>query len=113
MSKQKKGYRGSHRRAPAARKQQRWWLWLTLGGLLLAGVLFLISQANKGGQTSAASDFTPEVKGSPHVAVNQDKIDYGDVKLGNTINTVIDVHNTGDQTLLVQQNPQVEVVEGC
>ena len=112
MSKHKKGYKGSQRRA-AARKQSMLWLWATLGGLLLVFVLFLISQLNKNGQASAASDFTPEVKGSPHVAVNQDKIDYGDVKLGNTINTVIDVRNTGDQPLSIQGNPQVEVVEGC
>ena len=111
MSKHKKGYKGSQRRA-AARKQPMW-LWATVGGLLLVFVLFLISQVNKGSQTSAASDFTPEVKGNPHVAVDQEKIDYGDVKLGNTINTVMDVRNTGDQTLLIQQNPQVEAVEGC
>ncbi len=113
MSKHKKGYKGSQRRAPVARKQSTWWLWVTLGGLLLVFVLFLIAQLNKGNQVSEASSFTPEVTGRPQVAVSQEKIDYGDVKLGNTIDTVIDVRNTGDQPLMIQGNPQVEVVEGC
>ncbi len=113
MSKHKKGHKGSQRRAPGARKQSLLWLWATAGGLLLVFVLFLISQLNKGGQTSAASDYTPSVTGRPEVAVSQDKIDYGDVKLGNTINTVVDVRNTGDQDLVIQDRPQVEVVEGC
>ncbi len=113
MGKHKQGYRGHKRRATAPRKQQSLWLWVTLGGLLLAGGLFLISQLNRSGQASAASNFTPAVTGRPHVTVSQDKIDYGDVKLGQTINTVFDVRNTGDQTLVIQGAPQVEVVEGC
>ncbi len=113
MSKYKKGYKGSHRRGPAARKQSRLWLWVTVGGLLLAGGLFLFSQLNKGSQASEASGFTSEVTGRPQVGVSQDRIDYGDVKLGQTINTVIDVRNTGDQPLVLRGAPQVEVVEGC
>ncbi len=114
MSKHKKGYKGSHRQAPAARKQSATWVWVTVGGLMLAVALFLISQVNKGsGQVSEASNFAPAVTGRPQVTVSQDKIDYGDVKLGQTINTVIEVRNSGDQNLVIQGAPQVEVVEGC
>jgi hypothetical protein len=66
-----------------------------------------------GSLASQAASFTPAVTGRPQVAVSQDKFDYGDVKLGQTINTVFDVRNTGDQNLVILGAPQVEVVEGC
>jgi hypothetical protein len=113
MSTHKKGYRGSRRRASAARQQSSLWIWVTLGGLLLAVTLFLIFQVTKDGLASQATGFTPAVIGRPQVAVSQDKVDYGDVKLGQTITTVFDVRNTGDQNLVILGAPQVEVVEGC
>ena len=112
MSKRRKGHQGGGRQV-ATRKKEPLWLWVMLGGLLLAGGLFLISQLNKSSETSQTRNYTPAVMGRPQVAVSQDKIDYGDVKLGQPINTVFDVRNVGDQDLLVQGEPQVEVVEGC
>ncbi len=112
MSRRRKGFHGGGRQV-ATRKKEPLWLWVVLSGLLLAGGLFLISQLNKSSETSQTSNYAPAVTGRPQVAVSQDKIDYGDVKLGQTINTVFNVRNVGDQNLVVQGEPQVEVVEGC
>ncbi len=109
MAQHKKQRKGSAHRASARQKLPRW-LWVVLGGLVLAGGAFLIVFASKNGQ---ASNYKPEVTRSARVSVSQDKIDYGEVKLGRTINTVFDVRNVGDQDLVIQGEPRVELVEGC
>ena len=77
---------------------------------MLAGGAVLIALASRNSQTS---NFKPETTGSARVSVSQDKIDYGDVKLGRTINTVFDVRLVGGQDLVIQGEPRVELVEGC
>ncbi len=109
MAQHKKHRKGSVHSAPARQKQPRW-LWLVLGALVLAGGAFVMVLAGRNGQ---ASSYKPETTGSSRVSVSQDKIDYGDVKLGSTINTVFDVRNVGDQDLVIQGEPRVEIVEGC
>jgi hypothetical protein len=78
------------------------WAIIAAGGLLLAlaGFLF-VRQA------------TPEETGNPQVAVDQQKIDYGYVKFGETRQFKIAVTNTGDGVLRFEKKPYVEVVEGC
>ncbi len=109
MAQHKKHRKGSAPRAPVRQKLPGW-LWVVLGGLLLAGGAFLIALASRSGQ---AASFKPETTGSARVSVSQDQIDYGEVKLGRTINTVFDVRNVGDQDLVIQGEPRVELVEGC
>ena len=77
------------------------WLLVVLGGglLLLAAVLF----ANRSGGGD----------GTPSISVDQQKIDYGYVKFGETRSIAVKVTNTGDGTLHFKEQPYIEVVEGC
>jgi hypothetical protein len=52
-----------------------------LGGLVLLGAVFLAVRAGFGGGEKAQI----EVKGSPRIKVDQEKIDLGNIKLGNTV----------------------------
>ena len=51
--------------------------------------------------------------GTPSIAVDQQKIDYGDVKFGIEKTFAVKVTNTGDGTLRFKEDPYIEVVEGC
>ena len=86
------------------RKQKRKnfpWLLAVLGGglLLLAAVLFARNSGTGGG--------------TPSIAVDQDKINYGYVKFGETRQFAIKVTNSGDGTLRFKEQPYIEVLEGC
>lgn len=75
---------------------------LIIGGfLLLAAVgFFAFSNRNDGG-------------GTPAIAVDQQKIDYGDQKFNTNLTFAIKVTNTGDGTLRFKEKPYIEVLEGC
>ncbi len=75
------------------------WLLLALGSVLLviAGLFF----ANR------------DENGTPSIAVDQQKIDYGDVKFGINKAFAIKVTNTGDGTLRFREEPYIEILEGC
>ena len=77
------------------------WLFVALGGglLLLAAILF----ANRGGDGG----------GTHSLSVDQQKIDYGYVKYGETRSFAVQVTNTGDGTLRFKEQPYIEVLEGC
>lgn len=77
------------------------WLLVVLGGglLLLAAILF----ANRSGSGG----------GTPSISVDQQKIDYGYVKFGETRSIAVKVTNTGDGTLRFKEQPYIEVMEGC
>ena len=77
-------------------------LFMVLGGVLLIVAAFYFS--NKAGGND---------EGTPSIAVDQQKIDYGDVKLGVEKTFAIKVTNTGDGTLRFQEEPYIEVLEGC
>jgi hypothetical protein len=80
------------------------WLLVVLGGglLVLAAVLF----ANRLGSGGNGG-------GTPRMAVDQNKIDYGYVKFGNNKQFTIQVTNEGDGNLRFTERPYVEVLEGC
>jgi hypothetical protein len=75
------------------------WLLLALGSVLLviAGLFF----ANR------------DDNGTPSIVVDQQKIDYGDVKFGINKAFAIKVTNTGDGTLRFREEPYIEILEGC
>lgn len=78
------------------------WLFVLLGGglLLLTSVLFANRSSGDG-------------SGTPNIGVDQQKIDYGDVKFGVNKTFAIKVMNTGDGTLRFKEKPYIEVLEGC
>ena len=87
------------------RKQQQRksfpWLFVAIGGslLLVAAVLF----ANRSGDGG----------GTPSISVEQQKIDYGYVKFGETRPIAVKVKNTGNGILRFKEQPYIEVLEGC
>lgn len=82
-------------------KQRFPWIFLVLGGVFVALAVFLF--ARQGGDGG----------GTPSIAVDQQRIDYGDVKFGVEKAFTIKVTNTGDGTLRFKEDPYVEVLEGC
>lgn len=86
------------------RKQQKQFPWpiIALGGILLLVAAFFF--ARQGGGDSG---------GTPSIAVDQQKVDYGDQHFGTNLTFTIKVTNTGDGTLRFKEDPHIEVVEGC
>jgi hypothetical protein len=78
------------------------WAVLALGGFLLIVAAFFFA-SRSGGNGG----------GTPSIAVDQQKIDYGDVKFGVNKTFAIKVTNTGDGTLRFKEEPYIEIVEGC
>ena len=89
------------------------WLWLAVAGalLLVIGGLSLLWTSPDAGVVTL--DVTPEVSGVPRLAVNQEVIDEGYIKLNNTIRTTFRLRNVGDEPLQILGEPTVELVEGC
>ena len=93
MSKKKNRRQKQRKRFP--------WPLVAIGGvLLIIAAFFLANQSGDGG-------------GTPSIAVDQQKIDYGDVKFGVNKTFAIKVTNTGSGTLRFKEQPYIEVVEGC
>ncbi len=84
-------------------------VWLGIGGLLLvlAGIAFL---ARPGSQ---AATVAPQVAGQAKLAVDQEKIDFGTVPLGKTVQASFKLSNVGDKPLKILGNPTVQVRKGC
>ncbi|HEX9840648.1 MAG TPA: hypothetical protein VGA72_14965 [Anaerolineales bacterium] len=78
------------------------WSLVAIGGVLLLIAAFFF--ANRSGGDGG---------GTPSIAVDQKKIDYGDVKFGVDKTFAIKVTNTGDGTLRFKEEPYIEVLEGC
>jgi len=95
MSKKNKKYKRQ-------KKQNFPWLLLALGGILVAAAVFLF--AKQGGGDGG---------GTPAIAVDQQKIEYGDQHFGTNLNFAIKVTNTGDGNLRFKDQPYIEVLEGC
>lgn len=91
------------------KKQQSPWpiIALAVGGLLLlVGAVFAFKQPSK-------PKATIEVTGAPSLKVDQEQIDLGDKKLGQTVEVSFQLTNVGDQTLRFSAAPYIEVKEGC
>jgi hypothetical protein len=87
-------------RKPNQRKKFPWALTVIGGVLLIVAAFFFARQNGDGG-------------GTPSITVDQQKIDYGDVKFNVEKTFAIKVTNTGDGTLRFKEDPYIEVLEGC
>jgi len=91
------------------RKQKSAWplVVLVVGGFLLVfGAVFAFSQSSR-------PKAPIEVTGSPSLKVDKEKVDLGDVKLGQTVQVSFQITNVGDKPLRFTKEPYVEVKEGC
>jgi hypothetical protein len=81
---------------------------LVLGGALLLGLTAFLFWRG-----STASAVPIEVSGAPRVKADKEKVDLGDVPLGQTVQVSFEIANVGDQPLRFTGEPYVEVAEGC
>ena len=79
------------------------------GGLVLIGLAFLILRGKYTSQPSASI----EVQGAPSLKADRGQVDFGDVKLGQTVEASFKLTNVGDQPLRFNKPPYIEVVQGC
>ncbi len=77
------------------------WALVALGGVLLVIAAFFFARQNS------------DDGGTASIKVDQQKIDYGYVKFGETRSFAIQVTNTGDGTLRFKEKPYIEVLKGC
>jgi cell division septal protein FtsQ len=92
------------------KKQKKTITFLFLGGLLLVTAGSVI------GYSAWKNRSDPElitVSGQPSLTVDQELIDYGDVKFDTPKTFAINLTNVGDETLRINDTPYVEVREGC
>ncbi len=93
------------------KKQKRYTLIAAIaGGLLLvtAGITIGKSILEKRPDQSLIA-----VSGQPSLKVDQELIDYGDVKFNTNKSFAISLTNVGDEPLQISEVPYVEVREGC
>lgn len=82
---------------------------LVIGGgalLLLLGVLAVLGDGT-------GRRVKVEVSGQPRLKVDRERIDLGDIRLGETVEASFVLANVGDQPLSLTQAPYIQVVEGC
>ncbi|MBT3188019.1 MAG: hypothetical protein HN736_10900 [Anaerolineae bacterium] len=95
-----KKYRNKKRKKQEQSKKPL--IWLVSGGVfLIAAALFMVF----GGNDSDG--------GTPALVVDQEVIEYGDVKFDTNLTFEIKVTNTGDGNLKFKETPYIQVREGC
>ena len=102
--------KGQRQERQQKKRQRNLFLMLIVGGLFLvfAGFSIAKSTGNKKADPSLI-----EVSGQPSLKVDQELIDYGDVKLNTNLTFDIQLTNVGDAPLEISSTPYVEVKEGC
>jgi len=96
--------RGSMSKKTRKKRQKKSfpWVFVILGGVLITGAIFLF--------TNTSNEYSG---GTPVIAVEQQNIDLGYIKLDESRSLNIKVTNTGDGLLRFKEKPYVEVLEGC
>jgi|YelNatPaOPRAMG01_1025707.scaffolds.fasta_scaffold16462_5 hypothetical protein len=95
-------------RTTHSKPKSRWgrtlpWMAIFIGGLLFLIAIFFFSRGGQGEQAG----------GAPAIQVDQQVIDYGQVKLGTSLSFKIKVTNVGSGTLRFTQPPSLQIAEGC
>ena len=92
------------------KKQQKQLALLLIGGalILITGIIFGINTWQNQSNPELVS-----VTGQPSLIVDQELIDFGDVKFDSPRTFSINLTNVGDEKLIISETPYVEVKEGC
>lgn len=88
------------------------WLWMAVAGAAVLAVGALVVLATRPRSDNAPQN-TPQVLGSPRLAVDKTLIDEGYVKYDVPVRTTFRLSNVGDQPLKLLAQPQVRLVDGC
>ena len=99
--------KNSRQRSRNQGNASRFPLFLVLGGAAILIITAILAFQPK------PEPYTPEVTGKPSLQVDQEQIDFGDVKLGKTVTASFKLKNVGDQPLRFSEAPYIEVREGC
>lgn len=93
------------------KKRQRNTLMMVIAGglLLITAGIFIARDAS----ANRPDPSLVEVSGQPSLKVDQELIDYGDVKRETNLTFALQLTNVGDETLKISEAPYVEVLEGC
>jgi hypothetical protein len=97
----KKGSQSQNKINPAV------WL-LVAGGILVVGAFALLR-----GRSEPEVNATIETEGAPSLKADVEKIDLGDVKLGEWVTASFELTNVGDGPLRFKEKPYIEVASGC
>jgi hypothetical protein len=101
-----------HRKATApARAKAGFQPWQIVAGVVALVAVVAVAAFMLSGASQPKVEVT--VKGAPSLSVDRNKIDFGDVKLGQTVQASFVVANVGDKPLRFSEPPYIEVVEGC
>ncbi|MBI5567343.1 MAG: DUF1573 domain-containing protein [Chloroflexi bacterium] len=92
-------------------KQPGFPIWLPL--IIVAGVVLIAVAVLSNTGSSTTVPTVPITSGAPALSVDKDKFDFGDVKLGQTVQVSFEVANTGDAPLRFKEKPYIEVAAGC
>lgn len=84
-------------------------LWIVLAGIVVIGAGLALGLTNN----SLENENQTSGSGTPALVVDQELVDYGDVKLGIPVTTEFLVTNVGDGDLRFNEKPYVELKEGC
>ena len=95
----------------ASPKQPGFPIWLPL--IIVAGVVLVAVAMLSNNGSSTAAPTAPTTSGAPALTVDKDRFDFGNVKLGQTVQISFEVTNTGDAPLRFKEKPYVEVAAGC
>ena len=92
----------SHRNKPRSHSKTVGIVWplIVFGIILLGAAIFLLTRPGDSG-------------GTPQLAVDTTRVDYGYVKFGETRAFEINATNTGDGVLRFKEKPYIEILEGC
>lgn len=99
--------RGVSKSRQVQRKQNKLLLIMALAGAAILIIAAFVAFQNK------PASFTPEITGGPSLRADKEKVDLGDVKLGQTVQVSFEISNVGDQSLKFSKAPYIEVKEGC
>jgi len=97
----------SNKMAPRRKSQSKLPLFLIFGGFVLL-VLTMVLTLRK-----PAATFIPSVTGAPSLKADKEKVDLGQVKLGQNVKVAFVLTNVGDKPLRFTEAPYIEVKEGC